>query len=297
MGSFKDNAITDAGRILLGDVQMGATFTPTKLVLGSGQLTAGVTPRTIKNVVVPVIELVPNKKQRSNDGTFIVGGLYSNEKINDGFYFRELALYAKAVWKDGRETTEILYSYGNAGNLADYMPAYSAGTPVERQIDIAIYVGNDTKVDLTIASGMYVAVVEKGAAGGVATLDDTGKVPEGQLPALDFVPTSDKGKPNGVATLDSTGKMPAEQMINAFDALAMQAGNRTTDELVTSPDGLDTWTSVITDAGSHEMARKVDVEGVRSDGKAMWTTTITIGDKVVTVTDKETDNGWTREVR
>lgn len=182
MGSFKDNAITDAGRILLGDVQMGATFTPTKLVLGSGQLTPGVTPRTIKNVVVPVIELTPNKKQRSNDGTFIVGGLYSNEKINDGFYFRELALYAKAVWKDGRETTEVLYSYGNAGNLADYMPAYSAGTPVERQIDIAIYVGNDTKVDLTIASGMYVSIQEKGAAGGVASLDAAGRVPTEQMP-------------------------------------------------------------------------------------------------------------------
>lgn len=295
MGSFKDNAITDAGRILLGDVQMGATFTPTKLVLGSGQLTAGVTPRTIKNVVVPVIELTPNKKQRSNDGTFIVGGLYSNEKINDGFYFRELALYAKAVWKDGRETTEVLYSYGNAGNLADYMPAYSAGTPVERQIDIAIYVGNDTKVDLTIASGMYVAVVEKGAAGGVATLDDTGKVPEGQLPALDFVPTSDKGKPNGVATLDETGRVPSEQMINAFDALAMQAGNRTTDTLTTQ-DGLDTWVSVITDASGHEVARKVDVES-RNGSFAVWTSTITIGDKVVTIVDTGTATGWTREVR
>ena len=295
MGSFKDNAITDAGRILLGDVQMGATFTPTKLVLGSGQLTAGVTPRTIKNVVVPVIELTPNKKQRSNDGTFIVGGLYSNEKINDGFYFRELALYAKAVWKDGRETTEVLYSYGNAGNLADYMPAYSAGTPVERQIDIAIYVGNDTKVDLTIASGMYVAVVEKGAAGGVATLDDTGKVPEGQLPALDFVPTSDKGKPNGVATLDETGRVPSEQMINAFDALAMQAGNRTTDTLTTQ-DGLDTWVSVITDASGNEVARKVDVES-RNGSFAVWTSTITIGSETTTIIDRETATGWEREVQ
>ena len=88
----------------------------------------------------------------------------------------------------------------------------------------------------------------------------------------------------------------AEEALRSFDALAMQAGNRTTDTLTTQ-DGLDTWTSVITDANGNEVARKVDVEGVRSDGKAMWTTTITIGDKVVTVTDKETDNGWTREVR
>ena len=88
-----------------------------------------------------------------------------------------------------------------------------------------------------------------------------------------------------------------EQMINAFDALAMQKGNKTTDELVTGPDGKDTWTSVITDASGHEVARKVDEEGAQPDGKAMWTTTITIGDKTVTVTDKETATGWKREVR
>ena len=87
-----------------------------------------------------------------------------------------------------------------------------------------------------------------------------------------------------------------DKMINAFDALAMQPGHRTTDTLSTQ-DNLDTWTSVITDAGGRELARKVDKEGKQQDGKAMWTTTITIGDKTVTVTDKETATGWTREVK
>ena len=86
-----------------------------------------------------------------------------------------------------------------------------------------------------------------------------------------------------------------EQMINAFDALAMQPGNRTTDTLTTQ-DGLDTWTSVITDADGQELARKVDVES-RNGSFAVWTSTITIGDKVVTIVDTETANGWTREVR
>ena len=296
MGKFIDNAITDAGRILLADVQMGAVFTPTKIVIGSGKMPPGTTARTISAVVTPVIELTINKKERANDGTVVIGGIYSNETIREDFYFRELALFAKAVKSDGSPTQEVLYSYGNAGELADLMPAYTSGSPVERQIDLVTYIGNDTKVDVTVTSGMYISKVEKGAAGGVATLDDNRKVPKEQLPPLDFVPNSDRGKPNGVATLDSTGKVPPEQMINAFDAVAMQPGNRTTDTLSTS-DNLDTWTSVITDAGGHEVARKVDKEGRQPDGKAMWTTTITIGDKTVTVTDKETDNGWTREVK
>ena len=86
-----------------------------------------------------------------------------------------------------------------------------------------------------------------------------------------------------------------EEALRSFDRLSMQAGNRTTDTLTTQ-DGLDTWTSVITDAGGHEVARKVDVES-RNGNFAVWTSTITIGDKVVTVVDTETANGWTREVR
>lgn len=156
MASFINNAITDAGRLLLGEVQMGAVFTPTRIVLGSGRLPSGTTVRTIKNVVYPVVTLEINKKAKSNDGNFVVGGVYSNESITSDFYFRELALYAKAVKLDGTEVAEVLYSYGNAGEAADYMPAYTSGTPVERQIDIATYIGNDTKIDMTIESGMYI---------------------------------------------------------------------------------------------------------------------------------------------
>lgn len=85
-----------------------------------------------------------------------------------------------------------------------------------------------------------------------------------------------------------------EEAIGTFEHLAGCKGNRTTDTLTTQ-DGLDTWTSVITDASGIEVARKVDVES-RNGNFAVWTSTITIGDKVVTVVDTETANGWTREV-
>lgn len=87
-----------------------------------------------------------------------------------------------------------------------------------------------------------------------------------------------------------------EEALKSFDRLSMQPGNRTTDTLATS-DNLDTWTSIITDQGGHEVARKVDKEERQLNGRAQWTTTITIGDKTVTVTDKETATGWTREVK
>lgn len=190
MASFVNNAITDAGRVLLGEVQMGATFTPTRIVLGSGYLPTGTTPRTITNVIAPESTLSINKKEMLEDGSIVIGVIYSNEDVTHDFYFRELALYAKAVKPGGEEVPEVLYSYGNAGDAADYMPAYASGTPVERQIDIITYIGNDAKVDLTIESGLYIPMNQKAAPFGVATLDGDGKVPKEQLPAID--PTFDE---------------------------------------------------------------------------------------------------------
>lgn len=217
MANFQNNVITDVGRIMFGDVQMGETLIPTKIVIGSGRIPAGKTARTMTDVVSPVINLSISKKQKANDGTVVFGGVYSNETIISDFYFRELALYAKA----GEDGDEVLFSYGNAGETADYMPAYTSGTPVQRQIDLSIYIGNDTQVDLTIADGVYVTAdqleayvpkTEKGVANGVAELDGSGKVPSDQLPDMDYIPNSEKGAVNGVAELDSSGKVPKTQI-------------------------------------------------------------------------------------
>ena len=40
MSAFYDNNVTDVGRLLLGDVQMGASFVPTKIVIGKGSYIA-----------------------------------------------------------------------------------------------------------------------------------------------------------------------------------------------------------------------------------------------------------------
>ena len=231
MANFQNNVITDVGRIMFGDVQMGETLIPTKIVIGSGRIPAGKTARTMTDVVSPVINLTISKKQKANDGTVVFGGVYSNETITSDFYFRELALYAKA----GEDGDEVLFSYGNAGETADYMPAYTSGTPVQRQIDLSIYIGNDTQVDLTIADGVYVTAdqleayvpkTEKGAVNGVAELDSSGKVPSDQLPDMDYIPNSEKGAANGVAELDSSGKVPKTQIPaeNSSIAILMSTG-------------------------------------------------------------------------
>lgn len=161
MGNFNNNAITDKGRSLFAEVQAGAVFIPTRIVIGSGELPSGKTPATMTDVVAPVASLTINKKERTPDGKAIYGGVYTNKDITSAFYFREISLYARAEYRDEngavtQAVPECLYSYGNAGSTADYMPAYSTSTVVERQMDLVVYVGNDTEIDLTIESGMYV---------------------------------------------------------------------------------------------------------------------------------------------
>lgn len=65
------------------------------------------------------------------------------------------------------------------------------------------------------SGGDYIPTSEKGQAGGVAELDDNGKVPASQLPAAqtgDFIPNSEKGQPLGVATLAEDGLVDWRQL-------------------------------------------------------------------------------------
>ena len=63
-----------------------------------------------------------------------------------------------------------------------------------------------------IVGGDFVKSSEKGAAGGVASLGDDGKVPSTQLPSLDYIPSNQKGAASGVATLGEDGKVPESQL-------------------------------------------------------------------------------------
>ena len=187
MANFSNNAITDKGRSLFAEVQAGAVFIPTRIVIGAGELPAGKTPATMTDVVDPVASLAINKKTRSPDGKAIYGGMYTNTEITEAFYFRELALYARAEYRDENGAVlqaipEVMYSYGNAGNTADYMPAYSTSTVVERQMDLVVYVGNDTTIDLTVESGVYVTQEEfrqamEYAGGGLVIIPQGADVP------------------------------------------------------------------------------------------------------------------------
>lgn len=166
MSAFYDNNITNKGRELLTELMGGASFKPTRISIGQGYMPIGTTTRNITDLVAPVKDLEINKNNKLPpnaeipEGAYVFGGMFSNEDVTSDFYFRELGLYAKAVRTDGTETDEILYSYGNADDNAELIPAYSTTTVLEKQMDLIVYIGNDTTVTLEVASGITVTQEE-----------------------------------------------------------------------------------------------------------------------------------------
>ena len=88
------------------------------------------------------------------------------------------------------------------------------GTPLNKANLLSDDVANGLGlVDDATPNGAFNAIISaKGKSNGFATLDSSGKVPSGQLPSMDYIPTSQKGVASGVASLDSNGKVPGSQL-------------------------------------------------------------------------------------
>lgn len=178
MAAFPKMTLTNAGQALQTKVLAGETLTFTRIALGDGQLNG--------QPIAPLTALISQKATVEvdsvrvvNTSTAQVAGFFSNADISTGFWWRETGVFAQDP-----DVGEILYGYTNAGDAGDYIPT-AADTRIEKYIYCSIAVANADTVNITIpSSDTYIPMSQKGNAGGVATLDSGGKVPEDQLPDL-----------------------------------------------------------------------------------------------------------------
>lgn len=152
MAAFINNDITAAGLLVLAKGVAGKQINYTKIVLGDGYLEEGQTPRSLTGVVSPKATIDITKCVVNGDGTVIVGGVFTNDQTNDGFYYRELGLYADDPDED---VGEVLYCYGNCGDLAEWIPPTGGATIVEKTIDIVTAIGTATNVTAYIPADAY----------------------------------------------------------------------------------------------------------------------------------------------
>lgn len=223
MAAFPKMTLTNAGQALQTKVLAGETLTFTRIALGDGQLNG--------QPIAPLTALISQKATVEvdsvrvvNTSTAQVAGFFSNADISTGFWWRETGVFAQDP-----DVGEVLYGYTNAGDAGDYIPTV-ADTRIEKYIYCSIAVANADTVNITIpSSDTYIPMSQKGNAGGVATLDSGGKVPEDQLPDLvaqnvSYTNSSQPAVENVKQALDILQEGLENGTITAVEATAAASG-------------------------------------------------------------------------
>lgn len=145
--SFSKISFTNAGRALQAKALAGTPLVFTKIALGSGSLN-GRDPATFTSLLELKVSLSISKTTRDGQQVMLEAN-FSNQDNNTGFYWREVGLFA-----NDPTLGEILYCYGNAGNLAEYIQP-STSSSIEKVITLTAVVGNAQNVTAIINTAAF----------------------------------------------------------------------------------------------------------------------------------------------
>lgn len=181
--SYEITRLTNGGRRALGAALAGEQLTYTKIIMGDGYIPDGMSAESMTELAgeIETLNIIKLAVGRSA-GSAIVGGLFTNDGRQNGFYFRELGLYASTP-----TTGEVLYSYVNAGDLAEWIPEGSSAKVVEKHIDCVTIIDNATHVSAVLASGACASLEQVNNAADLAqqALDRANEADEKAQAALD----------------------------------------------------------------------------------------------------------------
>lgn len=182
--SYETTRLTNAGRRALAAALAGQQLTYTKIIMGEGYIPDGVSAESMTALASPIETLNINKLAVGKSaGTAIVGGLFTNYGRQNGFFFRELGLYASTP-----TTGEVLYSYVNAGDLAEWIPEGYSNKVVEKHIDCVTIIDNAAHVSAVLASGVYASLEQVNSASALAqeALDKANEANDKAQEAIDL---------------------------------------------------------------------------------------------------------------
>ena len=150
--AFPIPQVTAAGRALLTKVMDGEALEFTKIKMGSGTLT-DISADKLTNLIYTEATIDINQILKGEDYVSI-RGIFRNEDITSGFYWREVGLFAKDP-----NMGEILFAYSNAGNTADYI---SPGEMEEivRTIVMVVSLSNAGNITIVIDDSLVYATQE-----------------------------------------------------------------------------------------------------------------------------------------
>ncbi|WP_336268796.1 phage tail protein [Vreelandella arctica] len=152
MANFPGLVLTQAGRNLQAKAQIGAPLTFSRVALGDGISAA---PDAMAALDNEQLSLSIQDFEVIGDGTSRMRVIMTNESLDNGFFVRELGVFAE----DPDTGEEQLYSYSNAGDQPDFLPAGGGATLVENVFDLYTVVGNAQNVTAKISD--YITIATK----------------------------------------------------------------------------------------------------------------------------------------
>lgn len=144
MANFPALKMTAAGKRLQAKAQTGQELKFTRVGLGEGAA-----PASIDDLIALVDErqgLAIRDMQADGSGVAVLQVIATNQGLARGFYMREIGLYAL----DPDSGEELLYSYGNAGDEYDFLPADNGKTTWEGIFELVTVVGNADNVTVVL---------------------------------------------------------------------------------------------------------------------------------------------------
>lgn len=158
MGAFKSAVITKKGQALLAKVVAGTTKLQfTKIAVGDSTLGSDLASLTGIGTVRQSEKVASVTRQ--NNSNVKVSASFSNEKLQQGYYVRNIGLYATDP-QDG----EICYSISVADEssaTADWMPPFNGVGVSSLLVDLITAVSNASNVNVTVdpSAGATVAQI------------------------------------------------------------------------------------------------------------------------------------------
>jgi hypothetical protein len=136
--------LTRIGQSILTQAQLGKSITFTKVKIGDGEL-GSLDPADLTDLINPLQELGIYDKDSIDEQTMSITALITQSET--GYTFREIGLFAI----EPNTGLEVLYAYGNKGDVATYIPSNTSSIAIEEEATIIVEVANASNVIVNIS--------------------------------------------------------------------------------------------------------------------------------------------------
>ena len=140
---FEKVYITKQGALLAAKTLQGKKIEFDHAEVGSGNLSGNAVDKTA--LTTKVLECPIQKVEITENTQAKVSFIFKNTDANNGFYFREIGLFAI----DPDTKAKVLYAYTNAGTTAEYINN-SIAEKIEKHISINVIVDNAQNINITL---------------------------------------------------------------------------------------------------------------------------------------------------